>query len=482
MKKRKILLASLTTLFLFWGFNNQTITAQCGDLYIAGALDGALPGGGPNALQLCATANIADLSVYGIESVTNGGGSGGSQEFSLAPDPLNAGDCIWLTSNFAVFNSFFGFDACYQESQINSNGDDTYLLYCGGAVVDALGDPNVDGTGQCWEYMDGWIMNTNGTQNGGVFTCAGYNVSLPGALSGELTNAGATIPYPNPSSNCPFQACGISNVTVMTGGFCSGDDAMFIICADVIGASGDYNLVDVNSGNANLASVTGAATIGNVCITATIPGPTTSSAIDINFVDANDPTCIATTPVGLNIPECPITITCPNAFIGEFAYDCDTGDMNEGIEVCIPNTFTGSLADFTVELYNGGNNSVYSILSLAIDFVQGTNDGINTYYVYSGSGSSIQNGNPDGLALVFQGVSCQFWSYEGTLTAADGAAVGMTSTDVGVSQTNGTPCDMSLMFCNGVWQAGVSTFGTGCDQTVDPPCEAEITSFPANGN
>jgi hypothetical protein len=54
----------------------------------------------------------------------------------------------------------------------------------------------------------------------------------------------------------------------------------------------------------------------------------------------------------------------------------------------------------------------------------------------------IQNGPPDGLALVDNtNKVVQFLSYEGTFTAADGPANGMTSTDIRVSQTGTTSGD-----------------------------------------
>ncbi len=432
------------------------LSAQCGNLYIAGAIDGPLAGGQPKAMQLCASASIADLSIYGIESVSNGGGSANTPEYNFPPDALNAGDCIWISGNFDDFNSFFGFEACFASGVIGSNGDDAYLLYCSGTLEDALGEPDTDGTGQCWDYVDGWIINNTMTPNGGAFDCVNYTMSGTGVLSGESTNAGSTTPYPNTTINCPAQACSISNVTVSTQGFCSGDDVMFTICADVVGGSGDYNIVDVSLGI--VASGTGG-TIGQVCITGNITGPTVVSTIDLDFADASGNTCIGGSPVTVNIPECPVINNCPMAFISEFAYDCDIDDNNEMIEVCVPNSFTGNLSDLVVEIYNGGNDMVYGTFIVGVDLLVGTDDGTNTYYSISNPSPSIQNGDPDGIALSFQGVNCEFISYEGTITAADGSATGMTSTDIGVGQTNSTTCDMSLQLCNGSWVEGTISAG-----------------------
>ncbi|MEJ2599231.1 MAG: hypothetical protein P8Z00_12920, partial [Anaerolineales bacterium] len=59
--------------------------------------------------------------------------------------------------------------------------------------------------------------------------------------------------------------------------------------------------------------------------------------------------------------------------------------------------------------------------------------------------AGIQNGSPDGLALV-DGSSAviQFLCYEGTFTAASGPAAGMTCTDIGVSEDSSTAVGDSL--------------------------------------
>ena len=59
--------------------------------------------------------------------------------------------------------------------------------------------------------------------------------------------------------------------------------------------------------------------------------------------------------------------------------------------------------------------------------------------------NGIQNGAPDGVALVFQGTTViQFLSYEGTFTATTGPANGLTSTDIGVIEIGSEPLGLSL--------------------------------------
>lgn len=59
--------------------------------------------------------------------------------------------------------------------------------------------------------------------------------------------------------------------------------------------------------------------------------------------------------------------------------------------------------------------------------------------------SDIQNGGPDGIALVNDlGSVIQFLSYEGSFTATSGVAAGITSTDIGVAETSSTLAGYSL--------------------------------------
>ncbi len=199
MKKLHILVLIVMAACLTLSAN---LSAQCGNLYIAGVIDGPLPGGTPKAIQLCASGAIADLSTYGIESITNGGGSGGAEEFTFPADMLNAGDCTWITTDLAQFNAYFGFDACYESGTVNANGDDAFILYCGGVAEDAFGDPNTDGTGEPWEYLDGWAFSSDMAANP-VFTDTDWTYSGPNALDGETSNGAAASPYPNAVANCP---------------------------------------------------------------------------------------------------------------------------------------------------------------------------------------------------------------------------------------------------------------------------------------
>jgi len=125
--------------------------------------------------------------------------------------------------------------------------------------------------------------------------------------------------------------------------------------------------------------------------------------------------------------------------INELHYDNAGADTGEFVEIIAPNGT--SLAGYELVLYNGSNGLEYASYDMGtITGVDG-GDG-NDYYVVNHAG--IQNGAPDGLALVGPGGVCEFLSYEGTFTAMDGPANGAMSTDIGVSETGSTPAGDSL--------------------------------------
>lgn len=126
-------------------------------------------------------------------------------------------------------------------------------------------------------------------------------------------------------------------------------------------------------------------------------------------------------------------------FINEIHYDNDGTDEGEAIEIAGP---AGTdLTDWSLVLYNGNGGTTYNTTPLS-GVIPDQQDGYGTVVIYPAV--AIQNGSPDGMALVDDGGAVvQFLSYEGTIDAANGPAMGMTSTDIGVAQL-GTPVGYSL--------------------------------------
>ena len=128
-------------------------------------------------------------------------------------------------------------------------------------------------------------------------------------------------------------------------------------------------------------------------------------------------------------------------FINEIHYDNAGTDAGEAIEVAGP---AGTdLTGWSIVLYNGSVGTSYDTryLSGTIPDQAGGYGFVVVEYAVNG----IQNGERDGMALVnASNAVVQFLSYEGVFTALGGPADGLTSTDIGVSESSTTPAGYSL--------------------------------------
>lgn len=187
--------------------------------------------------------------------------------------------------------------------------------------------------------------------------------------------------------------------------------------------------------------------------------------------------------VGAALPAVSQTV-----FINEIHYDNTGTDTGEAVEVAGP--AGTSLAGWTIVPYNGNNGASYT----PIGTLSGTiPDLCGGYGVVSVAISGLQNGAPDGLALVnASNVAVQFLSYEGTFTATNGAANGMLSTDIGVLEDGTGAAGLSLqlsgsgtVYTDFTWQPdATSTFGacnTGQTFGVVETAPTVQSTTPANG-
>jgi DNA/RNA endonuclease G (NUC1)/polyhydroxyalkanoate synthesis regulator phasin len=163
----------------------------------------------------------------------------------------------------------------------------------------------------------------------------------------------------------------------------------------------------------------------------------------------------------------------PEVRISEFHYDNTGTDTGEAIEVSGPAGM--DVTGWTVVLYNGSGGALYTttLLSGAFPATCGTRGVIVLTFPSNG----IQNGSPDGIALVdASNQVMEFLSYEGTFTAVGGPANGMVSTDIGVAETGTEPIGLSLQRTGtNTWTGPIaSTFGL-CNDT-EPPPPAEVAS------
>lgn len=213
------------------------------DMIITGIIDGPLPGGLPKALELTALVGIADLSIYGISNVNNGGASPGVPIFALSGSAI-AGEKIYVSTEVIQFNEFFGFDPDFTSSVLNINGDDAMELYKNGTVIDVFGVVGVDGTGELWEHLDGWAYRVDGaTPNGGVFDIANWIFSGVDSLDNATSNATAPLPFPIGAFDI---GTGGGDDTGMGGG---GDEFVLISAVQGNGATQGSNAVGTTNNN-----------------------------------------------------------------------------------------------------------------------------------------------------------------------------------------------------------------------------------------
>ncbi len=164
-----------------------------------------------------------------------------------------------------------------------------------------------------------------------------------------------------------------------------------------------------------------------------------------------------------------------SVFINEIHYDNASSDVDEAIEVA--GTAGTDLTGWSIVLYNGSNGSVYNTISLT-GIIPDQQNGLGTVVEILPS-NGLQNGAPDGLALVDNANTViQFLSYEGVITATNGPASGLTSTDIGVSESSSTPVGGSLQLSGAgttaaefIWEATTAnTYGAvNTNQTFGTP-------------
>lgn len=152
--------------------------------------DGSGTNGG-KAIHLKAIKDISDLSIYGTGVANNGGGTDGL-EFTFPAIAVEEGDDILLAREPETLTSYF--DTCVNEfehviasnNSVSQNGDDAIELFRDGNLIETYGDPDVDGTGELWEYKGAWAFKSNGNWSTGILDCA----------AGSTSTLNSECPYP----------------------------------------------------------------------------------------------------------------------------------------------------------------------------------------------------------------------------------------------------------------------------------------------
>jgi endonuclease I len=128
-----------------------------------------------------------------------------------------------------------------------------------------------------------------------------------------------------------------------------------------------------------------------------------------------------------------------DVWINELHYDNSGTDANERVEII--GTAGTSLTGWKVVLYNGGDRKAYATVNLSGTLASQCGGHGTAWFAVTG----IQNGNPDGVALInASNAVVEFITYGGSFTALDGLAAGRVGVNMGVSESSTTLSTQSL--------------------------------------
>ena len=151
-------------------------------------------------------------------------------------------------------------------------------------------------------------------------------------------------------------------------------------------------------------------------------------------------------------------------WINELHYDNNSSDLNEGIEIAGP--AGTALEGWSLVAYNGSTGVPYKTFPLSGTLANQQN-GYGTLWF---STPGLQNGEPDGVALVSpQNAVVQFLSYEGTFLATEGPAAGMESTDIGVTESPTGNALLSLQLTGNGTSYSAFTWTSGLNASPNAP-------------
>ncbi|MEO7360362.1 MAG: DNA/RNA non-specific endonuclease [Gemmatimonadaceae bacterium] len=226
-----------------------------------------------------------------------------------------------------------------------------------------------------------------------------------------------------------------------------------------VGATQQFTATALDASNQPVAGVSFRWSSGAPTV-ATITPAGVASGVDVgaSLITATAPNSVSGT-ANLTVTSVPPPVSLPATRFTEIHYDNVATDVNERIEIEGP---AGTdLTGWTLVLYNGTNGASYNTFILSGTISSVCTDPTRGVIVVSYPQDGIQNGSPDGFALVDNNNQVvEFLSYEGVFVAANGPASGIASTDI-IALENSAPLGQSLKrSATGVWQApSTANFG-----------------------
>lgn len=179
----------------------STVTVAQADLIISEIVDATLPGGLPKYVEITNTGSTpVDLSNFSLANFSNGSSTSGFGSTALS-GTLAAGDSYVASyeggdsAGTGQFFDTYGFDPDDFSFGSFFNGDDVLILFDdtgypgGGAavdladIVDVFGVLGTDGTGEPWEYTDGYAFRNPDVLSGSsTFSLSEWTFSGPNGL------------------------------------------------------------------------------------------------------------------------------------------------------------------------------------------------------------------------------------------------------------------------------------------------------------
>jgi len=150
--------------------------------------DGDCSGGNPKVLEVYADGTV-DFSLYSLENETNGN-TGFGNSFNLSGLGTVTDDFVYIHADDPTFATEYpsATNTLSTTSSVMSfNGNDRVRIILDSnptAAIDQYGASGVDGTGETWEYKDGYAKRNAGTTANGSFNPGDWTFNN-GDLNGE---------------------------------------------------------------------------------------------------------------------------------------------------------------------------------------------------------------------------------------------------------------------------------------------------------
>ncbi|PWH87086.1 T9SS type A sorting domain-containing protein [Brumimicrobium oceani] len=267
-------------------FFTSTVMAQTP--IITMIMDGDCPGGVPKVLEVYAQGTV-DFSNYSLENQMNAGTTWGNT-YDLSPIGTITDEFVYIHADDPSFATEFPNvtnSHAVVGSVMNVNGDDRLRIIetATSNVVDTYGVEAVDGTGETWEYKDGYAKRNDYTGPDGTFVEANWTFNN-GGIDGQcgtttfevIANAGSYIHTATGTPTLSASA-GVVGGFVQILGNPSSEESFDVsgvdLTADIV--------VTVNSGDYEISTTSGSG-FGN---SVTIPFGTGTVAATTIYVQLN---------------------------------------------------------------------------------------------------------------------------------------------------------------------------------------------------